>query len=667
MRKRITATLLAAMMALSTAACGGQGQTQSSGGNDTIVIGSVQWNGVFSPFFYDSSYDSQIFSLTQETVLETNANNELIDNLGHIDEEVVGKGDNQKTIYTIKLNDGVKFSDGSDVTIDDLIFTYKVLADPNYDGMDTFRTTVNIEGINEYYYDDPNYSEKLDQVNKQAEEYSKDKEKFIEYLVDTKCEDMFTEVGQDPDGEDGPLTSWTDYLKDKGFEISEADAKDEAKLLKALAECEYETNKDSYDALSYYEEKLSKDLVADGLSDGIDVTEISGIERVDDLTCKVTVNGVDMNALRTLGLEPVVPSAYYGEGFEKGNLEGVKDKNDKPMGTGPYVFVSNKDNVVKMEANENYRLGTPKTKYVAFQVVESDQMADGIINGDIDIATPPASTETVEKMDNAGVHYDLFDNNGYSYAAISAKRIPDKNVREGLMHLMTREQAISTYYGKLAQVIERPMTTILPEYPQDAKEYWGYDPEKALECFKKAGYEQKNGKLVKNGKQLVVEVGVSDASTSPVTPIFTQMKNDMEKMGAKLNITDVNFSILLNRVNSDDIDMWTMGWGNSQHCDLTQLFGSEYTKNGGSNRTWIKDKKLDQLLEEVRSTLDVEKRKELVAEELDLIMSWATYMPLFQRKNMMAYSSNINLDTLPKEQSMFYNYVNEIEKLELNQ
>ena len=75
MRKRITATLLAAMMAISTAACGGQGQTQSSGGNDTIVIGSVQWNGVFSPFFYDSSYDAAVFSLAQETVLETNASN----------------------------------------------------------------------------------------------------------------------------------------------------------------------------------------------------------------------------------------------------------------------------------------------------------------------------------------------------------------------------------------------------------------------------------------------------------------------------------------------------------------------------------------------------------------------------------------------------------------
>ena len=101
--------------------------------------------------------------------------------------------------------------------------------------------------------------------------------------------------------------------------------------------------------------------------------KISGIEKVDDLTCKVTVDGVDMNAERQLGVQNIVPASYYGEGFEKGNLEGVKAKNGTPMGSGPYKFVSNKDNVVKLEANENYWGGAPKTKYLAFQVVMEHQ------------------------------------------------------------------------------------------------------------------------------------------------------------------------------------------------------------------------------------------------------------------------------------------------------
>lgn len=42
--------------------------------------------------------------------------------------------DTNETTYTIRLRDGVTFSDGTPMTADDLIFTYYVLCDPSYDG-----------------------------------------------------------------------------------------------------------------------------------------------------------------------------------------------------------------------------------------------------------------------------------------------------------------------------------------------------------------------------------------------------------------------------------------------------------------------------------------------------------------------------------------------------
>ena len=210
------------------------------------------------------------------------------------------------------------------------------------------------------------------------------------------------------------------------------------------------------------------------------------------------------------------------------------------------------------------------------------------------------------------------------------------------------------------------MTPTVAEYPTDAKEYWGYDKAKALECFKAAGYEQVDGKLVKDGKQLSVEVGISSAASHPSTPILTQMKSDMDELGAELVVSDLDGSILMNRQQNDDIDMWVLAWGNATDCDLTQMFGSEYTKAGGSNRTWVEDPEVDALLKQVTQTLDFEERKELVAKELDKIMSWATYMPVYQRKNLFIYNSNtFNTDTIPENTSTYYNYVNEIHLLEL--
>ena len=51
------------------------------------------------------------------------------------------------------------------------------------------------------------------------------------------------------------------------------------------------------------------------------------------------------------------------------------------------------------------------------------------------------------------------------------------------------------------------------------------------------------------------------------------------------------------------VDMWVMAWGNTTDCDLTQLFGSDSVKMGGSNRTWVVDPELDKMMIQVMQTL----------------------------------------------------------------
>ena len=665
MKRKILALLLSATMLFTLGGCSSEGKDNNKGGvgNNTLVIGTSTFNGVFNPFFYNTAYDIQAFETVFTSVCETNENNELIDKGGSITaEEVTAEDGNVQTLYTIKLKEGMKFHDGEDVTIDDLIFAYYVYADPTYDGMASFISSIDIVGMKEYYYDDANYSSKVAEIEAEAEKKAATEEGFIQYLIDSNCEGWYE---GDPNGDIGDGKTFIEYLKNEGYEADSV-ASNSDEFLKLLAKCEYEKYKDSYDAVTWWTSALSKDYISAGLEDGIDVETITGINKVDDLTCTVLVNGINVSGDRQLALQPLTPEHYYGEGFVKGNLSGVKAKNDTPMGSGPYKWVGYDNNVVSVTKFDDYFLGAPKIENIKYQVVEEEQKVNAIISGDIDITDPSASLEIMEELEANEIEYSLIGYPGYGYIAISAKRVPDLKVREGLMHLMTREQAIATYYGELAQVIERPMTPTLAEYPQDAKEYWGYDKEKALECFKEAGYEQVGGKLVKDGKQLTVEVVIGDASSHPSTPILTQMKSDMEELGAELIISDVDFSILTNRVNNDDVDMWVMAWGNSTDCDLSQIFGSEFTKAGGSNRTWVEDSEVDALLKEVMQTLDLEERKALVAEELDKIMSWATYMPVYQRKNLWIYNSEtVNTDTIPENTSTYYNYVNEIHLLEL--
>lgn len=669
MKRKILAVLLSATMLLSVAGCSNSKSSDGTSSKDkgsssnTLVIGTQTFNGVFSPFFYTSAYDAQAFETVFTSVCETDENNELQEKGGSItSEEVTAEDGSVQTLYTIKLKEGMNFHDGEPVTIDDLIFAYYVYADPTYDGIASFVSSLDIVGMKEYYYDDANYSAKVAEIASEAQAKAATEEGFIEYLVATNCEGWYE---GDPNGDSGDGTTFIDYLKNEGYDADSVAANND-EFLKLLAKCEYEKYADSYDAVAWWTSKLSEDYISEGLADGIDVESITGITKVDDLTCTVLVNGINISGDRQLALQPLTPEHYYGDGFIKGDLSMVKAKNDTPMGSGPYKWVGYDNNVVSVTKFDDYFLGTPKIENIKYQVVDEEQKVNAVISGDIDITDPSASLEIMEELDANEIEYSLIGNPGYGYIAISAKRIPDLKVREGLMHLMTREQAIATYYGELAEVIERPMTPTLAEYPQDAKEYWGYDKEKALECFKEAGYEQVNGKLVKDGEQLSVEVAIGSASSHPSTPILTQMKSDMEQLGAELIISDVDSSILFNRINNDDVDMWVAAWGNSTDCDLTQIFGSEFTKAGGSNRTWVQDSKVDALLQQVMQTLDFDKRKELVAEELDQIMSWATYMPVYQRKNLWIYNPDtVNVDTIPENTSTYYNYVNEIHLLEL--
>lgn len=622
---------------------------------DTLVIATQSRNGVYNPFFSSNSYDNQVLDMVFAPAIRLDENGEAMDWLGHVDtEEVTAEDGHTQVKYTLKLKEDLVFSDGEPITIDDMIFTLYVMADPTYDGSSTF-STLDIVGMKEYYYDTENYSQIQQEISDKYSPENISEEDFIAYLVATNLEGWYD--GTLP-GDVGDGTSWADYLAGHGYDASGIE--DPNEMLNLLAKCEYEQFGADYDPLSYY----SQQVVLGTVEDGIDVETISGIEKVDDYTMTVLFNSPNISGDKLCFWQAVMPEHYYGASWSKGDLSSIKALNGAPLGAGPYKFISDENNLVTLQANENYFLGTPKIPNIKFQVVNEEDKVDLVVSGDVDITDPSSSLEIMAQLDaEADVEYTLVDNPGYGYIGINAERVPDLNVRKGLMHLMNRAPAVSSYYGDLGEVIERPMTPTVAEYPKDAKEFYGYDPAKALEYFKAAGYEQVDGKLVKDGKQLKIIVGIGEASTHSSTPILTQMANDMESMGAELIVNDLQFSVLSTTIEAGELDMWVMAWGNSTDCDLTQIFGSK----GNSNYQHYYSDEIDAIQAKILQTLDFDERCKLVAEELDMIMDAAVYMPIYQRKNMEIFNAaNVNTSTLPENTTTYWNYASEIETLEMN-
>ena len=516
----------------------------AAGPQGTVVFASSEFNGIFSPFFYTTAYDNDILSRVHEGLLSLDPSGQVVGNLADYTIEEVKEGDVIKnTIYTLTLKEGLTFSDGEPITSDDVIFSYKVLSDPTYDGMATF-STLPIIGMEEY------------------------------------------RTG--------------------------------------------------------------------------DATEIPGIEKVDDRTVKITIEGIDPAVITKLGIA-VAPEHYYGVGFEKGKLEGVKAVNGTPVGAGPYKFEAFEDNVVTLTANESYFLGTPKIEKLKYQVVDEANKLEAVKGETVDISDPQASPEMVQMVEDAGLHHELVDNPGYGYIGINKERVTDINVRKGLMHLMNRGPAIEAYYGDLAKVIERPMTTVSWAYPQDAEEYYGYNPEKALEYFTAAGYTNEGGKLMKDGEQLRVEVGISDIATHPSGPILTQMKADMESMGAVLEIMDSDGAVFFDTLNSEGWDMFVAAWGAATDPDMYQIFHTD----GSTARYNTNSPAVDELIEAARLTNDIEERKDLYSDALDLVMEEAVVMPVYQRMNMFVFNPGyVDITSLPEEMTPYFDHRNDIHNLQ---
>ena len=189
----IVVTMLAGLV-LPLVAC------NSSSGTDALVIMTDALDGLFNPFYSTTAPDATIVSMTQIGMLTTGYVNEEA-TVAFGDEEAVAVKDmdyvydsnTDKTTYTFVIKNGIQFSDGHPLTIEDVLFNMYVYLDPVYAGSSTMYST-DIVGLADYRTqtqgsDDSNTDEVIaEQANARANNR-------IRELVS-----LFREVGKLPSG-----------------------------------------------------------------------------------------------------------------------------------------------------------------------------------------------------------------------------------------------------------------------------------------------------------------------------------------------------------------------------------------------------------------------------------------------------------------------------------
>ena len=661
--KRALALILSLVMCVGLfTACGEQKNPDGNGdeSKDTpLVVGYSAFNQKFSPFFSETEYDQDVWLMTSLSMLNSDRRGQIIMKgiegethnyngtdytyYGPADCEIVQKDDGTVD-YNFKMREDLVFSDGEKVTIDDVIFSMYVLCDPTYDGNSTLYA-VPIQGMAAYRAGMTTLAKALaaagrdnadftywteEQQTKFWDNFDKGLVPFAEGIV-AAC----VEGGMNTEGDiAGAAANW-------GFDGLAADAtiQDFAMAIGnqygwVFSAMEKEVG--NSDALStMMDADVYNDYPTTGVKTGESADSITGIKKTGDYSMTVTLDKVDATAIYQLGVT-IAPLHYYGDpaqfdaennkfGFPKGDLSSVRAKTTEPMGAGPYKFLKYEDGVVYFEANENYFLGAPKTKYLNFQqCMSDDDKLNGVITGTIDITDPTFSNDTVDAITKANngsgvdgdkITTDTVDNLGYGYLGMSAACVnvggepgsdASKNLRKAFATVFSvyRDVAIESYYGERASVINYPISNTSWAAPQptddgykvafsvdvngndiytsgmSADERYAAALQAALGYFEAAGYTVTDGKLTAApaGAKLEYELQIpADGSGDhPSFMMVSEAKKALETIGMNLIITDLSDSSgLWTGIDAHQVDMWCAAWSATVDPDMYQIYYSD--------------------------------------------------------------------------------------------
>ncbi len=120
---------------------------------DALVIMTEELNGLFNPFFSTAGTDMDVVGQTQISMLSTDKDGEIA--YGEAEPVVVldykqeYDGANDVTSYYFVLKNGITFSDGVPLTMNDVLFNMYVYLDPAYTGSSTMYST-DIVGLQKY-------------------------------------------------------------------------------------------------------------------------------------------------------------------------------------------------------------------------------------------------------------------------------------------------------------------------------------------------------------------------------------------------------------------------------------------------------------------------------------------------------------------------------------
>ncbi|MCP3054322.1 ABC transporter substrate-binding protein [Aurantimonas marianensis] len=303
-----------------------------------------------------------------------------------------------------------------------------------------------------------------------------------------------------------------------------------------------------------------------------------------------------------------------------------KDFGRNPSGTGAYKFAEWEPNA-KMVAtrNEDYWDGAPELEAVIFRpITDANTRIAEMLSGGLDIMVevPPDSLQQFKSSgdftvrEQAGPHL--------WFLILNTKEAPfsSKAARQAANYAINKTALVDNILQGTADVAAGPTPPAFAWAYDETLEPYPYDPEKAKELLKEAGYD---------GEEVTFYVTEGGSGMLDPVAMGTAIQADLQAVGMNVSIETYEWNTFLGNVNpglEGKADMAEMAWMTNDPDTLPflALRTEAFPDKGGFNSGYYSNPKVDELLEKARQVTDQGERATLYKEMQQIVKEDAPWV-----------------------------------------
>ncbi len=331
--------------------------------------------------------------------------------------------------------------------------------------------------------------------------------------------------------------------------------------------------------------------------------------------------------------------------YEKVGKDWIKF-NLSPIGTGPFKVTKIMPHVsLELMRNENYwdKTRIPKLRtMVLYPMAEATTRLAALRSGQVDwIEVPPP--DAIPSLKAAGFQISIWPYpHSWPWFLYQADGSPlhDLRVRRALNYGVDRDGLVRLVNGtaKPASGMYEPGDPL----HGSPHEHYTYDPTKAVQLLKEAGYGR--------DRHLKLKVMISQAGSGQMVPIPMNeyLQQNLRKINVDVDFDLVDWGAMLIAVRNPATASTSHGdtamnisWSYSDPTALYRYFSSASIPPNGYNWGAIRDPEVDNLLEAAVSTFDEAKRDLLLAQAHTAIVDNASWLFIVHDLNPRAMSPTV--------------------------